>query len=379
MVVVAGEEHRHGIARAVGGFDHADVARLARAVPEPVAQVAQAAAGHAAAHGGGAGVVLGLDRGVEPLGRIVDVVAVLVGHLDGLGGHAGLETGLLGGSGLVLGLGALDGQGLGGDEVAGVIEEVAAALERGVVLLKLLVGEAQRVGIALHHLGGERALRHQVAGQADVDAGAVLRGEEAVGVGIAVGLGGLFQRGDLVVERGELALIERDAVLIGVVLQRGDLQEIVLGVLQEVVAPGLALFEHGAALLGQRGDALRAVQPEEGGVAAVLVEKAAVLVDVGIAQLRGGVVPAADGESRRVLVEKAGIEQDNDDQADRDQDRSDRPAAAALRGLFLGLLPGERFLVGAGLTRGRAVFSFGRCAHGIHPFFRVIQACVKQA
>ena len=360
VVVFAGEEHDHVVAGAAGVLHHGRVARFAGGVAQEVGHVAQAAAGNGAAHGGGIGVKLGLDGGIQPLGGIGDVAAVLISGLNGLGGHARLQQGLVCDDVLCLAAvgGSLAGNGLGRDVVVGIVKEVARAVERGVVILQLLIGVGEGIGIALQRLVGKQTVRRETTHGGGVHAGAELGGEVVVEAGKAAGLGTLLGQGKLVFDLFELALVQGNAAGLGVVLHGGDLLHGAQRALQEIVAPGLSFLQHRAGLLAQRGDALRRVKPEEAGVGAVGAQEVGVLVEVVIAQLHGGELLLADGGGGGVLVDKSGVQKQDHDQQHGHEDRSDRPAALARGGLLRGLLLGEHFFIGARFARGCAVFSF---------------------
>ena len=358
MVVVTADEGHDGVALAVSVLNYRHIPGLA-AAHEPFLIGAQTAAGDVAAEGG----FLTCDHGTGGVGKTLEhliALSLLIGGHDLVGGFLRGGQGLLGnflGGLLALGLrfhgdlGCLYG-------VVCVIKIIVYALKALVFLFQLLIGVAQGLLILAVCLGGESGFPGGSEDDVAVHAVAVVCLKIIVRAGEAHGLGIALHVGKIGVDLCQLLIAEGNAVFLGVVHQGLVLLDLDIGGLEEIILPGAAFLKHGTGLIRSPGQTAAGVQPENAGVAAVLVDKSIILVRVVIVQLRGGVGLAVDGGGGGVGIEKAGVEKQDKGNKQYDADGPQGPVAAAFCSFLCLFLRGQGLLVRSGSTGGLAIFLF---------------------
>ena len=392
-VVAAGVEADDVVAHALV-LEHGHVARLARGVKQPLGHDAVAAGDGVAEEAlylGGLGLVAhglgdGLGEAEGPLGGaglggLEQAVGLFLGLGHGLVGD--LLVGLLGLlAGLLVGDGLGDLDLLGLDEVvveADGVEGVGVFVIVGVYLVGAVLEALVDIGaVFLGDVGPLEELAHEGGG----DALAVDNGGVAVGAaqviggrhGLEAGDGGVYFLGGF--------LAEGVAGLDGGVPDGGHLGHVLQGRLTEIVVPGelgrLLLVrrlealgnleaEHGeeARLHGLLVEVGAGVEPEEGGVGAVLVGE--VVVRGGVVVLILGVreLIVAHGDRSRAGVQQVGVEKHDDDDEQRHEYADDRPGPALLACLDRGLAFGQGLGAAAALALGLAALLVLRCAHNL--------------
>ena len=377
VVILPADKDHHVVAAVAAVCSDGDVPGLPGGVHDPVL-ISGVDAGTLGAGGVvGSGVRYLSGHGlIQPGGEVLALGLVISGP-DGLGGllcgGQGLGGHFLGGLAVFTGSFGL----FSGHIVVGQVKIVLLAVIAGVLLLQLCRAVLQRFGVGGQGLAGQGGVAVSLTHHVDVDAGAVVCGKELVCTGVALRAGVFIHAGKAAFHSVQVFLAQRNAVLGGIVPQGLFLNQFGLGVFQEVILPADALAGHGAGLTVQSLDAAGGIQPEEGGIAAVLVGPVIVLVGVVIAHLRGGVILIAHSQCGG-FEQQVGVKQQ--DQGDQQADRNGAQGPAAfLPGLFFGfLLQSQRLFVGAGLAGGLTEFLFGRCAHGMSSFLIVSLACRMQ-
>ena len=207
-----------------------------------------------------------------------------------------------------------------------------------------------------------------LADNGGIAASAVVAGNELVGIGVAV-LGGIVKGLHLLVDGTHIVLVQGDVICLGISLKCGKLLEEVLGVVHEIIVPGVIfLAGHGAGLLIKR---LCRIQTYQGGVVTVAVYQVHVLRIIDIIALGNGKAAAAglyaellacvvfNGDAGEVSVKCAGIKVDDKGKKDGDGYGDGSPLNLFLF-LFLLLFLGSKGLsVRADDAGGLAVSFFG--------------------
>ena len=345
------------VAVALVVFHDGGLTGLAGGVIQPlgVAAAGEGGAHLALMHGGGIkllGVLLSQGGGVAAGGQLV--LDLLRGSLSlGLGGVKGgllflvsqvhSVAFLVGGGGVNRGL---DGK----DRVVKGVQGVLVLL---VVGLQLLVRVGQVVLVVLlivgsSDLGGDdiliNLLRH---------VGAVIGAQIVVQVGVTVGTGGLLHLLQVHIHIGLALSRQSVALLLGGVVDHGDLGEAVNGLVEEVVIPGgagllildLILGIHAGVKAGVHAH-LRVVQGLRHGVVVIILYGG------------GGNVFPVDGQGGGPLLEETVVpNQQSDGQDGDDHAHNDVDPVHAVAFFF-------RFVVAPlGVGRALAVLLFSGCTH----------------
>ena len=352
MVVVAGNEYCNIVAVGGGVLRHGGVTGLAAAHGPFLVRAEGAARGIAVVDA--LALLAGLgDGGVEPFNSVVALKLIVSGkYRVGLGLRRG--DGLIGGAFVSV----LTGDLFRRDVIVSHVEVIPLAVVALVVLLKLVGGVGEGVGVLAQRLAGEGGHGAHLGRDLAVDAGAVVGGKEVIDAGVALKRRVGAERRNVGVYRGLLLIRKGDAVGRGVVVERLHLRELAERDVKEVILPRAAVG-HAAILCGKPRKPRGGVQPEHAGIAAVLARPGVILRGVLIVHLRRGVALAAHGHGRGVLVEEAGVEEDYRGDEQHHENGAYRPAALALGVLLRLFLRGEHFLVSASHTRGLTDLLFG--------------------